>query len=100
MEIGNWKLEIGRTGNAFLFVLIWYSLARGLTELWRISDRLIGPPAPTRECFTAVYSSGFHFGQWCGAGLSLAQLISLGLVVAVSLVLLARYRLDKKSPQS
>lgn len=30
-------------GTMFLFALAWYSLARGITEIWRIGDRVVGP---------------------------------------------------------
>lgn len=43
-------------GALFLLMLAWYSLARGITEIWRISDRLVGP-------------------------LSLAQIVSLGTIL-------------------
>ncbi len=44
------------SGASFLFAIGWYGLARGITEIWRISDRILGP-------------------------LSLAPLISLALMV-------------------
>ena len=49
----SYKLQAGRN---FLFVLAWYSIARGITEIWRIGDRLVGP-------------------------LSLAQLISIAMII-------------------
>lgn len=59
MEAKSQKLKLlGRPGTISLLALGWYAIARGITEVWRISDRVLGP-------------------------LSLAQLISLGLLLAV-----------------
>lgn len=30
-------------GRSFSFALGWYGIARGITEIWRISDRIVGP---------------------------------------------------------
>ncbi len=40
LEIRNLKLEIG---ESFLFAIGWYGLTRGITEIWRIGDRVVGP---------------------------------------------------------
>lgn len=69
LEIRNLKLKIG---ESFLFALAWYSLARFITEIWRIGDRLLGP-------------------------LSLAQLISLTIIFIVTVIWLTRIRQLKKS---
>ena len=60
------SFEIVPAGASFLFALAWYSLARGITEIWRISDRLAG-------------------------SLSLAQLISIGLISICAAVYLRQY---------
>ncbi len=60
------SFEIVPAGASFLFALAWYSLARGITEIWRISDRLAG-------------------------SLSLAQLISIGLISICAAVYLRQH---------
>lgn len=38
-----YRLELKTYGLSFAFIIAWYGLARGVTEIWRISDRAIGP---------------------------------------------------------
>lgn len=60
------KLGAPFKGRSFLFAIGWYGLARGITEIWRIGERTIGP-------------------------LSLAQIISLVMIV-IAVLLWLRWR--------
>lgn len=53
--------------SSFYFFLIWYAASRFITEIWRISDRILGP-------------------------LSLAQIISLGIILAMSSIVFLHKR--------
>lgn len=56
---------------SFIFVIAWYGLARGITEIWRISDRVIGP-------------------------LSLAQLVSIGMIIIAGFLYRQKLKIELK----